>query len=194
MPMSSRSCFRDWLSVLCTPEDLDTIRGEQERRKLRTGYYGTFARCRSLTPEEALEKIRQGQAYVVRLRSPGSEEHRIRFDDMIKGSIEMPENDQDIVLLKSDGIPTYHFAHVVDDHLMRTTHVIRGDEWISSVPIHLQLFKMLGFKPPKYAHVSPLMKEDAGGKRKLSKRKGRRPLCISMPNRAILRIASWNTS
>ena len=155
----------------CTPEDLDTIRGEQERRKLRTGYYGTFARCRSLTPEEALEKIRQGQAYVVRLRSPGSEEHRIRFDDMIKGSIEMPENDQDIVLLKSDGIPTYHFAHVVDDHLMRTTHVIRGDEWISSVPIHLQLFKMLGFKPPKYAHVSPLMKEDAGGKRKLSKRK-----------------------
>lgn len=155
----------------CTPEELEAIREQQEQQKLRTGYYGAFAKCRSLTPEEALEKIGQGIPYVIRLRSPGSEEHRIRFDDMIKGSIEMPENDQDIVLLKSDGIPTYHFAHAVDDHLMRTTHVIRGDEWISSVPIHLQLFRVLGFKPPKYAHVSPLMKEDDGGKRKLSKRK-----------------------
>ena len=155
----------------CTPVELEAIREQQEQQKLRTGYYGAFAKCRSLTPEEALEKIGQGLPYVIRLRSPGSEEHRIRFDDMIKGSIEMPENDQDIVLLKSDGIPTYHFAHAVDDHLMRTTHVIRGDEWISSVPIHLQLFRVLGFKPPKYAHVSPLMKEDDGGKRKLSKRK-----------------------
>ena len=155
----------------CTPEELEAIREQQEQQKLRTGYYGAFAECRNLTPEEALEKIGQGLPYVIRLRSPGSEEHRIRFDDMIKGSIEMPENDQDIVLLKSDGIPTYHFAHAVDDHLMRTTHVIRGDEWISSVPIHLQLFRVLGFKPPKYAHVSPLMKEDDGGKRKLSKRK-----------------------
>ena len=155
----------------CTPEDLEAVRQQQEQQKLRTGYYGAFAKCRNLSPEEALEKIEQGLPYVVRLRSPGSEEHRIRFDDMIKGSIEMPENDQDIVLLKSDGIPTYHFAHAVDDHLMRTTHVIRGDEWISSVPIHLQLFRVLGFKPPKYAHVSPLMKEDDGGKRKLSKRK-----------------------
>ena len=155
----------------CTPTELEAIREQQEQQKLRTGYYGAFAKCRSLTPEEALEKIGQGLPYVIRLRSPGSEEHRIRFDDMIKGSIEMPENDQDIVLLKSDGIPTYHFAHAVDDHLMRTTHVIRGDEWISSVPIHLQLFRVLGFKPPKYAHVSPLMKEDDGGKRKLSKRK-----------------------
>ena len=107
----------------------------------------------------------------MRLRSPGSEENRVKFDDMIKGTIEMPENDEDLVLLKSDGVPTYHFAHAVDDHLMRTTHVIRGDEWISSVPKHLQLFRLLGFKPPKYAHVSPIMKEENGGKRKLSKRK-----------------------
>lgn len=90
---------------------------------------------------------------------------------MIKGKIEMPENVQDIVLLKSDGIPTYHFAHAIDDHLMRTTHVFRGDEWISSTPVHLQLFRVLGFKPPKYAHVAPIMKEENGGKRKLSKRK-----------------------
>ncbi|MDD2363084.1 MAG: glutamate--tRNA ligase family protein, partial [Oscillospiraceae bacterium] len=103
--------------------------------------------------------------------SNGSEQNRIVFDDLIKGKIEMPENDEDLVLLKSDGIPTYHFAHAIDDHLMRTTHVIRGDEWISSVPKHIQLFKTLGFKPPKYAHVSPIMKDDGGGKRKLSKRK-----------------------
>ena len=109
--------------------------------------------------------------YVVRLCSPGDENRRITFDDGIKGKIEMPENDEDFVLLKSDGIPTYHFAHAVDDHLMRTTHVIRGDEWISSVPKHIQLFKLLGFKAPKYCHVSPIMKEENGSKRKLSKRK-----------------------
>ena len=112
-----------------------------------------------------------GVPYVVRLRSPGSESNRVKFDDLIKGTIEMPENDEDFVLLKSDGIPTYHFAHAVDDHLMRTTHVIRGDEWISSVPKHLQLFRLLGFRPPRYAHFGPIMKEDNGGKRKLSKRK-----------------------
>ncbi len=155
----------------CTPEELNTVREQQESQKKRTGYYGEYASCRSLTPEQALEKVKAGVPYVVRLRSPGSEENRVKFEDMIKGTIEMPENDQDIVLLKTDGIPTYHFAHAVDDHLMRTTHVIRGDEWIASVPIHLQLFRMLGFKPPKFAHVSPIMKEDDGGKRKLSKRK-----------------------
>ncbi len=155
----------------CTAEELDATRAVQESQKQRTGYYGTFARCRDLSPEEALARVQDGQPYVVRLRSPGNESHRVKFDDMIKGTIEMPENDQDIVLLKTDGIPTYHFAHAVDDHLMRTTHVIRGDEWIASVPIHLQLFRVLGFKPPKYAHVSPIMKEDDGGKRKLSKRK-----------------------
>ncbi len=155
----------------CTPEQLGEVRQRQEAAKQRTGYYGTYAACRDLSPEEALERLQSGLPYVVRLRSPGSEERRVKFDDMIKGTIEMPENDQDIVLLKSDGIPTYHFAHAVDDHLMRTTHVIRGDEWIASVPIHLQLFQILGFKPPKYAHVSPIMKEEEGGKRKLSKRK-----------------------
>lgn len=155
----------------CTAEEIGEVRARQEAQKLRTGYYGEFAHCRALSPDEAIAKIESGAPYVVRLRSPGKEENRIKFDDVIKGTIEMPENDQDIVLLKSDGIPTYHFAHAVDDHLMRTTHVIRGDEWIASVPVHLQLFKLLGFKPPKYAHVSPIMKEEDGGKRKLSKRK-----------------------
>ena len=155
----------------CSEEERQAAREEQEAAKDRTGYYGKYAICRNLTAEEALEKIQQGAPYVVRLRSMGSEENRIKFDDMIKGTIEMPENDEDLVLLKSDGIPTYHFAHAIDDHLMRTTHVIRGDEWISSVPKHLQLFKTLGFKPPKYAHVSPIMVEDNGNKRKLSKRK-----------------------
>lgn len=155
----------------CTAEELDAVRAGQEEKKLRTGYYGEYASCRALTPEQAIEKIKAGQPYVLRLRSPGDESRRVKFDDVIKGTIEMPENDQDIVLLKSDGIPTYHFAHAVDDHLMRTTHVIRGDEWIASVPIHLQLFRVLGFKPPKFAHVSPIMKDEGGGKRKLSKRK-----------------------
>ena len=155
----------------CSEEARQAAREQQEAAKDRTGYYGKYAICRNLTAEEALTKIEAGESYVVRLRSMGSEENRIKFDDMIKGTIEMPENDEDIVLLKSDGIPTYHFAHAVDDHLMRTTHVIRGDEWISSVPKHLQLFKTLGFKPPKYAHVSPIMVEDNGNKRKLSKRK-----------------------
>ncbi len=155
----------------CSEEQRQAAREQQEANKDRTGYYGKYAVCRSLDPTEALRRIKAGESYVVRLRSMGSEQKRIKFDDMIKGTIEMPENDEDIVLLKSDGIPTYHFAHAVDDHLMRTTHVIRGDEWISSVPKHLQLFKVLGFKPPKYAHVSPIMVEDNGNKRKLSKRK-----------------------
>ncbi|MBQ9860384.1 MAG: glutamate--tRNA ligase [Clostridia bacterium] len=155
----------------CSEEQRQAAREIQEQKKDRTGYYGEYAICRTLSPEECLAKIQAGESYVVRLRSMGSEQNRIKFDDMIKGAIEMPENDEDIVLLKSDGIPTYHFAHAVDDHLMRTTHVIRGDEWISSVPKHLQLFKTLGFKPPKYAHVSPIMVEDNGNKRKLSKRK-----------------------
>ncbi|MBE6778476.1 MAG: glutamate--tRNA ligase [Ruminococcaceae bacterium] len=155
----------------CTEEERQSARDAQEASKERTGYYGKYAVCRNLSPDEALQRITAGESYVVRLRSEGNEANRVKFDDMIKGTIEMPENDEDIVLLKSDGIPTYHFAHAVDDHLMRTTHVIRGDEWISSVPKHLQLFKTLGFKPPKYAHVSPIMVEENGNKRKLSKRK-----------------------
>ncbi len=155
----------------CSEETRQAAREQQEANKDRTGYYGEYAVCRNIDAADALQRIKNGDSYVVRLRSFGSEDNRIKFDDMIKGTIEMPENDEDIVLLKSDGIPTYHFAHAVDDHLMRTTHVIRGDEWISSVPKHLQLFKTLGFKPPKYAHVSPIMVEDNGSKRKLSKRK-----------------------
>ncbi len=155
----------------CTADELADLREKQESQKLTPGYYGEFAACRELTLEQIKEKLNAGLPYVLRLRSPGTPEGRVIFEDTIKGKIEMPENNQDVVLLKSDGIPTYHFAHVVDDHLMRTTHVVRGDEWIASAPIHLQLFRLLGFKPPKYAHIAPLMKEDNGGKRKLSKRK-----------------------
>ena len=155
----------------CTAEDLEKVRNEQEAQKLKTGYYGKFAKHRDITYEEAKALIDEGKPFVVRLKSPGSEENKIVFEDAVKGKIEMPENDEDFVLLKSDGIPTYHFAHAVDDHLMHTTHVLRGDEWISSVPKHIQLFKILGFKPPKYGHISPIMKLDNGAKRKISKRK-----------------------
>lgn len=154
----------------CSAEELDSIRAEQENDSIK-GYWGRYAKCRDLTLDQIKANIDAGMSWTLRLKSPGELDKKCYFDDMIKGKIEMPENVQDIVLLKSDGIPTYHFAHAVDDHLMRTTHVVRGDEWISSVPIHLQLFKVLGFKPPKYAHVSPIMKEENGGKRKLSKRK-----------------------
>ena len=155
----------------CTSEELEEIRNKQEKDNIRTGYHGQWAVCRNITFEEAKEKIDNGMPFVVRLKSPGKEENKVVFDDMIKGKIEMPENDEDFVLLKSDGIPTYHFAHAIDDHLMHTTIVMRGDEWISSTPKHLQLFRILGFKPPKYAHVSPIMKLDNGAKRKISKRK-----------------------
>ena len=155
----------------CTPEDLDVIRKKQEGAKVRTGYYGVWAKCRNLTVEEAAEKIKNGEPYIIRFKSPGREDRKIKHHDLIKGNVEFPENDQDIVIIKADGLPTYHFAHAVDDHLMRTTLVIRSDEWLSSVPLHLQLFYELGFRPPKYAHISPIMKNDNGNKRKLSKRK-----------------------
>ena len=156
----------------CTEEELDDIRAEQEKEGADLkGYYGKWAKCRELTFEQQQKNIEAGMPYTLRLRSPGNPENRIKFDDLIKGKIEMPENIQDVVLLKTDGIPTYHFAHAVDDHFMRTTHVVRGDEWISSVPLHIQLFKCCDFRVPKYAHISPIMKEDNGGKRKLSKRK-----------------------
>ena len=155
----------------CDSAYMEQIKKEQDAEKVRTGYYGKWSRCRDLSLDEIKEKIENGMGYVLRLRSPGKEENRIAFDDGIKGTITMPENDMDIVVLKSDGIPTYHFAHAVDDHLMGTTDVVRGDEWISSVPVHLQLFELLGFEPPKYSHISPIMKEEDGGKRKLSKRK-----------------------
>lgn len=155
----------------CTPEELEETRRVQEEQKVRTGYHGDWAKHRNITADEAAALIEKGKPYVVRLHSPGNEENKIVFDDCIKGKIEMPENDEDFVILKSDGIPTYHFAHAVDDHLMRTTHVLRGDEWISSVPKHIQLFKLLGFKVPKYGHISPIMKLENGAKRKISKRK-----------------------
>ena len=154
----------------CSAEELDEIRNAQENESIK-GYWGKWAKCRDLSFEQIKANIDNGMQWTLRLKSPGELDKKCFFDDMIKGKIEMPENTQDVVLLKSDGIPTYHFAHAVDDHLMRTTHVVRGDEWISSTPIHLQLFKVLGFKAPKYAHVAPIMKEENGGKRKLSKRK-----------------------
>lgn len=155
----------------CTTEDLEEIRNKQEAAKLRTGYYGAWAKCRNLSVEEMAEKIKAGEPYIIRFKSPGREDRKIKHKDVIKGNVDFPENDQDIIIIKSDGLPTYHFAHAVDDHLMHTTHVIRSDEWLSSVPLHLQLFHELGFKAPKYAHISPIMKNDNGGKRKLSKRK-----------------------
>ena len=155
----------------CTPEEGEEIRKKQEAAKIRPGYYGIWAKCRNITVEEAAEKIKNGEHYIIRFKSPGREDRKIKHKDIIKGNVDFPENDLDIVIIKADGLPTYHFAHAVDDHLMRTTHVIRSDEWLSSVPLHLQLFHELGFKTPKYAHISPIMKNDNGNKRKLSKRK-----------------------
>ena len=155
----------------CTPEEGEELRKKQEEAKVRPGYYGVWAKCRHLTIEEMAEKIKSGESYIIRFKSPGREDRKIKHKDVIKGNVEFPENDQDIVIIKADGLPTYHFAHAVDDHLMGTTLVIRGDEWLSSVPLHLQLFYELGFKAPKYAHIAPIMKNDNGNKRKLSKRK-----------------------
>lgn len=154
-----------------TSEELDEMRAKQEVAKVRPGYYGVWAKYRNLSIEEAAEKIKAGEPYIIRFKSPGREDRKIKHKDVIKGNVDFPENDQDIVIIKADGLPTYHFAHAVDDHLMHTTHVIRSDEWLSSVPLHLQLFQEMGLKPPKYAHISPIMKNDNGNKRKLSKRK-----------------------
>lgn len=158
----------------CSAEELDAIREEQEAAGADIrGYFGKWAKCRDLTFEEIEKNISEGKSWVLRFRSSGSEDRRIAFDDMIRGKIEMPENVIDEVLLKSDGIPTYHFAHCCDDHFMGTTHVIRGEEWISSVPKHIALFKACGYRVPKYAHTPQVMKfdEETGDKRKLSKRK-----------------------
>ena len=160
----------------CTEEEIASIREAQENEPVK-GYYGEWARCRNLSFEEIREKLAAGLPWTLRLRSQGQPEQKIVIQDFIRGKIEMPANRLDIVLLKQDGIPTYHFAHCVDDHLMRSTHIVRGDEWIASVPVHIELFKACGFKVPKYAHIAPIMKEEtdeAGnitGKRKLSKRK-----------------------
>lgn len=155
----------------CTEQDMEVLRSEQESQKITTGYYGKWAKHRYMDFEDIKVELEKGTQYVLRLKSPGNPEKRFEHKDMIKGKISMPENEQDVVILKSDGIPTYHFAHAVDDCLMKTTHVIRGEEWLASLPIHLQLFQVLGVKAPKYAHISTIMKMDGGSKRKLSKRK-----------------------
>lgn len=157
----------------CTEEELAEVKQKQEEAKILTGYYGEFAVSRNLSLETIEKNIAEGKPYVLRLRSQGDPEKEITFVDSIKGEIKLPENILDIVLLKKDGIPTYHFAHAIDDHLMRTTTVVRGGEWLASAPIHYELFNVLGFKMPKYAHTAHLMKfdEETGGKRKLSKRK-----------------------
>ena len=152
-------------------EELDEIRKEQELSKQRLGYYGRWAKDRFISHEEAIERINKGEPYIIRIKSPGDFYKKIVLNDAIKGKIELPENDIDEVIIKSDGLPTYHFAHVIDDHLMHTTHIIRGDEYVSSTPKHLQMFEMLGFKAPIYCHIAPLNKNDEGVVRKLSKRK-----------------------
>lgn len=155
----------------CTEEELSAMRTQQEANKETTGYYGQYAIWRDRSMEEIQAQLSAGNPWVLRFRSEGSVENQFKFDDLVKGKLTVTENNIDHVLLKSDGIPTYHFAHAVDDHLMRTTHVVRGDEWMATLPFHIQLFKALGFKLPKYVHIGPLMKMDGNSKRKLSKRK-----------------------
>ena len=155
----------------CTEEELTSMREKQEANKVNFGYYGEFAMWRDRSLEDIQAQLDAGNPWVLRFRSTGSIENQFKFDDLVKGKLTITENDIDHVLLKSDGIPTYHFAHTVDDHLMRTTHVVRGDEWMATLPFHIQLFKALGFKLPKYVHIGPLMKMDGTSKRKLSKRK-----------------------
>jgi glutamyl-tRNA synthetase len=155
----------------CSSEELELNRKTQESLKLRPGYYGQWAKCRNLSDEQILEKLNAGVIPAIRLKSPGNFNQRINCKDLLKGNVSMPENDQDVVVLKSEGLPTYHMAHVIDDHLMGTTHVTRGDEWLASLPLHLQLFQIMGWPAPQYAHLAPIQKIDQGGKRKLSKRK-----------------------
>ena len=155
----------------CTEEELTAMREKQEANKESTGYYGPYALWRDRSMEDIQAQLAAGNPWVLRFRSTGSIENQFKFDDLVKGKLTITENNVDHVLLKSDGIPTYHFAHAVDDHLMRTTHVVRGDEWLSTLPFHIQLFQALGFKLPKYVHIGPLMKMDGASKRKLSKRK-----------------------
>ncbi len=155
----------------CTEEELTAMREKQEANKETTGYYGPYALWRDRPMEDIQAELAAGHPWVLRFRSTGSIENQFKFDDLVKGKLTITENNVDHVLLKSDGIPTYHFAHAVDDHLMRTTHVVRGDEWLSTLPFHIQLFQALGFKLPKYVHIGPLMKMDGNSKRKLSKRK-----------------------
>lgn len=156
----------------CTREELNEMRQKQEGRKKRTGYYGSYAKCRKLSIEEQIEKIKANTPYVIRFRSNGDFDNKIVFEDLVKGRLSLSENDIDDVIMKSDNmLPTYHFAHVVDDHLMHTTHVVRGEEWLPSVTKHIEMFKAFGFKPPKYIHTPLIIKKDGDSVRKISKRK-----------------------
>ncbi len=156
----------------CTKEDLDTMRSLQEKEKVRPGYYGEYAKCRNIDVDDAIRRIKNGESYVIRFKSMGNFLEKFKYVDLAKGEIELPYNDQDVVIMKSSNLlPTYHFAHLVDDHLMRTTHVVRGEEWLPSVPLHIELFKTFGFKPPKYIHTPLILKKDGDIVRKISKRK-----------------------
>lgn len=155
----------------CSAEELETMRKTQEEQGVRPGYYGEWAKWRDASDEEIAKELEAGKEYVIRFKSPGNSDHRIQIEDLLLGKRELPENDQDIVIMKSDGLPTYHMAHIVDDHLMKTTHVLRGNEWFSSLPLHIQLFETMGWQAPKFGHIFPIQKMDGTSKRKLSKRK-----------------------
>lgn len=156
----------------CKKEELDSMRKRQKERKKRTGYYGVYAKCKKLSVEEQIERIKNGEPYVIRFRSKGNFDNKIPFVDLGKGKLSLSENDIDDVIMKSDNmLPTYHFAHVVDDHLMRTTHVVRGEEWLPSVTKHIEMFEAFGFKAPTYIHTPLLIKKDGNNVRKISKRK-----------------------
>ncbi len=155
----------------CSTQNLEEISKQQGVNKLRPGYYGEWAKCRDKSEAEILKLLNDGESFAIRFKSSGNFLNKITVQDLIKGEKILPENDLDIVLLKSDGMPTYHFAHVVDDHFMRTTHILRGDEWFSSLPLHLQLFAALGWAPPLFGHISPIQKSEGSSRRKLSKRK-----------------------
>ena len=157
----------------CSKEKLDEERERQEKYKQRTGYYGPYSTCRKLSIDEAYEKIKNGEDYIIRFRSKGNFDEKFRFEDLVKGRLLLPENDEDFVIMKADGLPTYHFAHLVDDYLMGTTIVVRGEEWLSSLPKHVELFNTFGFELPKYIHTPNIMKKDeeTGKLRKISKRK-----------------------
>lgn len=161
-----------WLAYPCwmTPEELNVIRENQTKTKVTPGIYGNYSLRRNKSPEEIMEKLQSDKKFVLRFRSPGEINKRVVIEDMIKGKIETIDNFNDIVLIKGDALPTYHLAHIADDHLMRTSHVVRGEERLASVPLHMQLFNAFGLQAPHYCHPATMLKLDNGNKRKLSKR------------------------
>lgn len=156
----------------CTADDLNSMREKQEQTKIRTGYYGRFTKCRKLSIDEVCERIKNKEPYVIRFKSNGDFENKIWVDDLVKGRLSLSENDIDDVIMKSENLlPTYHFAHVVDDHLMHTTVVVRGEEWLPSVTKHIQMFEAFGYNAPKYVHTPLILKKEGESTRKISKRK-----------------------